>query len=107
MLYDEMCPRYAQAAQVLGKKWTHLILRVLMGRPRRFGEFRQQVPQLSERLLAERLRELEEEGLIRRVVREERPVLILYELTRKGQDLEFVVQSIQRWADLWCTEPRR
>ena len=102
MHYDEMCPRYEQAAQLLGKKWTNLILRILMGSPRRFGEFRLQVPQLSERLLAERLRELEDEGLVQRVVAERRPVLILYELTPKGRDLEAVVQSIQGWADRWC-----
>ncbi|MDA8344608.1 MAG: helix-turn-helix domain-containing protein [Thermaerobacter sp.] len=105
MLYDVMCPRYEQAAQLLGKKWTNLILRVLMGRPRRFGEFRHQVPELSERLLSERLRELEDEGLVRRIVADCRPVLILYELTPKGHELEIVVQSIQAWADRWiCIE---
>lgn len=101
MIYDVMCPRYGRAAQLLGKKWTGVILRVLMGRPRRFGDFRQQVPDLSERLLSERLRELEEEGLVRRIVEDRRPVLILYELTQKGHELEAVVHSIQTWADRW------
>ena len=96
-----MCPRYEQAAQLLGKKWTNLILRILMGQPRRFGEFRQQVPELSERLLSERLRELEDEGIVRRVVADRRPVFVLYELTPKGQELEAVVRSIQTWANAW------
>ena len=101
MGYDRMCPRYQQAALLLGKKWSGLILRVLMGGPRRFHEFREQVPDLSERLLSERLREFEEQGLVRREVQACRPVLILYELTDKGRELEAVVQSIQAWADKW------
>ncbi len=101
MGYDRMCPRYERAALLLGKKWSGLILRVLMGGPRRFHEFRDQVPELSERLLSERLREFEDEGLVHREVQACRPVLILYELTDKGRELEMVVQSIQTWADKW------
>ena len=101
MGYDRMCPRYQRAALLLGKKWNGLILRVLMGGPRRFHEFRDQVPALSERLLSERLREFEEQGLVRREVQAYRPVLILYELTDKGRELEGVVQSIQAWANRW------
>lgn len=101
MGYDRMCPRYERATLLLGKKWSGLILRVLMGGPRRFREFRDQVPELSERLLSERLREFEDEGLVHREVQACRPVLILYELTDKGRELETVVQSIQTWADKW------
>jgi DNA-binding HxlR family transcriptional regulator len=101
MSYDRMCPRYQRATLLLGKKWSGLILRVLMGGPRRFHEFREQVPDLSERLLSERLREFEEQGLVRREVQACRPVLILYELTDKGRELEGVVQSIQAWANRW------
>lgn len=101
MSYDRMCPRYQRAALLLGKKWSGLILRVLMGGPRRFHEFREQVPDLSERLLSERLREFEEQGLVRREVQACRPVLILYDLTDKGRELEGVVQSIQAWANRW------
>lgn len=99
--YERMCPRYEKAIEVLGKKWTGLILRVLMGGPKRFSEFRAQVPELSERLLSERLKELEDAGIVRRVVHNTKPVLIEYELTEKGRALEAVVQAIQRWADEW------
>ncbi len=101
MAYEVMCPRYERAIGILGKKWTGLILRVLMGGPRRFGEFREQIPDISDRLLSERLKELEEEGIIRRQVHNTKPVLIEYELTKKGRDLESVVQSIQHWAERW------
>lgn len=101
MGYEQMCPRYEQAMVLLGKKWTGLILRILMGGPRRFGDFRSQVPELSDRLLSERLKELEDEGIVERVVHETRPVLIEYTLTEKGRALRSVVQAIESWAEGW------
>lgn len=96
-----MCPKYEQAAELLGKKWVGLILRVLLDGPKRFGEFREQVPQLSDRVLSERLKELEEEGLVERQVYETRPVSVEYRLTQKGRDVEPIVEAIQTWADRW------
>jgi DNA-binding HxlR family transcriptional regulator len=101
MGYEAMCPRYEKAFEVLGKKWTGLILRILMGGPKRFSEFRVQVPEVSDRLLSERLKELEDEGIVRRVVYDTKPVLIEYELTEKGRALEPVVQQVQVWAEHW------
>lgn len=106
MSYDRMCPRYEQAAAFLGKKWTGLILRILMGGPRRFCDFRAQVPDLSDRLLSERLKELEEEGVVERVVHDTRPVLIEYVLTEKGWALKDVVRSIEAWAEVWVEPPQ-
>jgi DNA-binding HxlR family transcriptional regulator len=97
--YGEMCPRYERAMEVLGKKWTGLILRILLGGPRRFGEFRTQVPVLSDRVLSERLKELEDEGIVARLVHNTKPVLIEYELTEKGLALQPVVKEIQKWAE--------
>lgn len=102
MGYDSMCPRYEKAFEVLGKKWTGLILRILMGGPKRFCEFRTQVPEVSDRLLSERLKELEDEGIVQRQVYNTKPVLIEYELTEKGRSLEPVVQQVQVWAEKWC-----
>ncbi|MFZ5814246.1 MAG: winged helix-turn-helix transcriptional regulator [Bacillota bacterium] len=101
MGYDQMCPRYEYAAGLLGKKWTGLILRILMGGPRRFSDFRLQVPDLSDRLLSERLKELEEAGIVQRVVHDHRPVLIEYTLTEKGRALRPVVEAIGEWAESW------
>lgn len=101
MGYDTMCPRYEKAFDVLGKKWTGLILRILMGGPRRFCEFRQQVPEVSDRLLSERLKELEDEGIVVRKVYDTKPVLIEYELTDKGRALEQTIQAVQNWAEAW------
>ncbi len=94
-----MCPRYERAIDLLGKRWTAMIIRVLMGGPRRFKDLHEQMPELSDRLLSERLKELEAAGVVQRKVYAERPVKIEYQLTEKGRDLEPVVESIQRWAE--------
>jgi DNA-binding HxlR family transcriptional regulator len=100
--YDQHCPRYERAMETLGKKWNGLILRILLGGPRRFTEIRALVPDLSDRVLSERLGELEAEGIIVRNVRATKPVAIEYSLTEKGRALEPVVEAIQAWAEAWC-----
>ncbi|MBI2964720.1 MAG: helix-turn-helix transcriptional regulator [Chloroflexi bacterium] len=100
--FHAMCPRYEEAFQVLGRRWTGLILRALVDQPRRFCEITAYVPGLSDRLLSERLKELEDAGIVeRRVRQEERPVLVEYSLTDKGRALRPVLQAVQRWADQW------
>ena len=101
MDFKDMCPRYAAAMSILGKKWTGLILRSLMEGPRRFTEMSAYVPGLSDRLLSQRLQELEEAGILERRVYSQRPVLVEYSLTAQGQALREVLESIQRWADRW------
>jgi len=96
-----LCPRYERAALLLGKKWTGLVLRVLVDGPRRFSDFHAHVPELSDRLLSERLHELEAEGVVERAVRDGRPVRVEYRLTAKGEALAPVVRAIQDWADTW------
>jgi DNA-binding HxlR family transcriptional regulator len=102
MGYNQMCPRYESAIELLGKKWTALLLRILLDGPKRFSEFKLQVPDLSDRLLSERLQELEESGVIVREVHNTRPVLVEYRLTPKGEALKPVVDAIQQWAEAWC-----
>lgn len=101
MDFKDMCPRYLAAMSLLGKKWTGLILRSLMEGPRRFTEMSAYVPGLSDRLLSQRLQELEEAGIVERRVYSQRPVLVEYSLTAQGQALREVVEAIQRWADVW------
>lgn len=74
---------------------------MLMDGPRRFSELLEYVPGLHDRLLSERLKELESEGLVARRVYPDTPVRIEYELTEKGRDLERVVGEVQHWADRW------
>lgn len=99
--HDQMCPRYERAVQILGKRWTAMIVRTLLPRPRRFSDMTSIIGGLSDRLLSERLKELEGCGIVERRVYAETPVRIEYTLTSKGHELEYVVDAIQRWADSW------
>jgi DNA-binding HxlR family transcriptional regulator len=65
------------------------------------------VPGLHDRLLSERLKELEAEDIVKRRVYPETPVRIEYELTDKGRDLERVVTEVKHWADRWLAAPTR
>lgn len=98
---DRICPRYEAAAQLLGKKWTGMLLRVLLVGPTRFSDFTKQIPDVSARLVAERLKELEEHGIVIRKVHTDRPVTVEYSLTEKGRELGPVVEAIQAWAERW------
>ncbi len=102
---DTPCPKYEQAMQVLGKKWTCLILRCLLAEPRRFTEISGYIEGLSDRLLSQRLQELEEEGVVQRQVFARKPVLVEYSLTAKGQAFRRVADAIQEWADEWAEAP--
>lgn len=106
MDYAQACPRYEEAIAILGKKWTGLILRLLMDGPKRFTDFKSHIPGLNDRSLSDRLRELEEAGVLVREVHDTKPVLIEYRLTEKGRALEPVVKAIQAWAEDWCGRQR-
>ncbi|PZD94336.1 MULTISPECIES: winged helix-turn-helix transcriptional regulator [Paenibacillus] len=101
MDYSRMCPKYESAAELLGKKWTGLIIRVLLGGPKRFKEIKEQIPEMSDKMLTDRMKELELLGIVKRNVYPEMPVRIEYELTEKGRGLEPVIQSIQQWGEQW------
>jgi len=100
-----ICPRYEHAIQLLGKRWTGLLLYALLEGPRRFCELTTQVEGLSDRVLSDRLRELEVEGIIERIVYPQIPVRVEYQLTEKGRALEPVVHAIQKWAEKWVELP--
>lgn len=95
------CPRYHRAMEILGGRWTNEIVRALLGGASRFSEFTAAIPGLSDRLLSERLKSLEAEGLVIRTVVPDKPVRVEYQLTDKGRDLADVVQALARWAETW------
>lgn len=105
MDFNHMCPKYEAAIDLLGKRWTGLIIRILLGGPRRFRDMTEQVPAMSDRMLTERLKELESYGILERKVYPETPVRIEYQLTEKGKSLEPVITSIQKWAEQWMSLP--
>lgn len=104
MEQPQMCPRFEKAMELLSKRWTALIVfRLLPGR-RRFSEIDNSLPNLSGKVLSERLKELEIEGLIRRDVYPDIPVRIEYSLTEKGLALSPLFMDIAKWASEWIPE---
>lgn len=95
------CPRYHRAMAILGGRWTQEIVRALLGGATRFSEITAAIPGLSDRLLSERLKGLEAEGVVTRTVVPDKPVRVEYRLTDKGNDLAAVVSALARWAETW------
>jgi DNA-binding HxlR family transcriptional regulator len=95
------CPRYLHAVELVGRRWTGVILRALLPGSARYFELRSTIPDISDRMLSERLRELEAEGIVTRVVIPETPVRVEYSLTEKGRALENAIVAIAHWAEAW------
>lgn len=106
------CPFYHDAIELIGRRWTGAILAVLMASepPLRFSEIAASVPQLSDRLLSERLKELEARGLLAREATAAAPVRVEYALTPMGRGLAPALTQLATWAREWladgCEAPR-
>lgn len=100
------CPVYHEAIELIGRRWTGAILRVLLSGATRFSDVTTTIPGLSDRLLSERLKELESEGIVTRTVYPETPVRVEYGLTEKGRALTDVVEAVSAWAERWLLEGR-
>src|ERR687898_617914 len=98
---ETCCSSYHQAVELVGKRWTGAILFVLLEGPTRFSEFKQLVPDLSDRLLSERMKELEAEGIVERRGIDNTPGRVEDLLTPKGEALEPAVRALKRWANAW------
>src|SRR5689334_23982725 len=99
-----LCPRFHVAVELVGGRWTGAIISCLLGGRARYNELRAAIPEISDRMLSERLRVLECEGLVTRTVVPETPVRVEYELTAKGRALEEALNAIGRWATRWISE---
>ena len=98
----ECCPYLHEAVELVGKRWTGAIIAVLLhGGAMRFSEIAQAIPQLSDRLLSERMKELEARGIVARRVHAESPVRVEYELTEMGRQLAPALQELKGWAQRW------
>lgn len=97
------CPKYHRAVELIGRRWTGAILRAMLAGATRFSDITASIPSLSDRLLSERLKELEQHGIVTRTVIPNTPVRIEYRLTEKGRDLSGVVEAISAWGETWLT----
>ena len=95
------CPLFHHAIELIGRRWTGVVLRTMLQGATHFGDIAAGVPNLSDKMLAERLKELEAEGMLTRTVVPETPVRVEYQLTDKGRSLEGVLKALDAWADRW------
>ena len=101
------CPYFHKAVELIGRRWTGAIIRAMESGRVRFSDIASAVPGLSDRLLSERLKELELEGIVTRTVYAETPVRIEYTLTEKGADLHEIMDAIAGWSHRWLVETGR
>lgn len=100
-----VCQHFQQAAELIAKRWTPQIVRSLLAGATRFTDLRMAIPQISDRLLSDRLKELEGAGIVTRTVTPSMPVRIDYGLTDRGQDLAGVMDELGSWAERWSDVP--
>ena len=96
-----LCARFHKAVELVGRRWTGAVIQILLPGRKRYAEIRGAIPDISDRMLSERLRELESEGLLARIVVPETPVRVEYELTPKGRALEPAIGALGKWAERW------
>ena len=97
----ELCSRFHRASELIGRRWTGAIIFVLLKARCRFATLREAIPDITDRMLSERLQELEAEGIVERTVVPETPVRVEYALTKKGRALGEAIDAISAWADRW------
>jgi DNA-binding HxlR family transcriptional regulator len=98
----ECCPYLHEAVELVGKRWTGAIVYVLLeGGAMRFSEIGSAVPHLSDRLLSERMKELEARGIVERQVSDGSPTRVEYSLTEMGRELAPALRELRQWALRW------
>jgi DNA-binding HxlR family transcriptional regulator len=103
-----LCARFHKAVELIGRRWSGAIIQILRQRPSRYAELRAAIPDITDRMLSERLRELEDEAIVARTVIPETPVRVEYSLTSKGRALAPALDAIGHWAEKWVeADPAR
>lgn len=100
-----LCTKFHRASELIGRRWTGAVLFLLLKQTCRFATLRDAIPDITDRMLSERLQELEAEGVVARIVVPETPVRVEYSLTRKGRALADAVNAIAGWAEKWTDLP--
>jgi DNA-binding HxlR family transcriptional regulator len=99
--HGAFCPRFHHAVELIGRRWTGVVVRAMLHGATRYSDIRAAVPALSDKMLAERLKELEGAGVVTRTVVPSTPVRVEYRLTPKGRALEAAVAAVAEWAAAW------
>lgn len=101
MASQGLCARFHKAVELIGRRWSGAIIQMLLRGPSRYAELRSAIPDITDRMLSERLRELEDENIVARTVIPETPVRVEYSLTPKGRALAPALDAIGHWAEKW------
>jgi DNA-binding HxlR family transcriptional regulator len=101
-----VCSRFHKAVELIGGRWTGAVIQALLRGPTRYATIRAAIPDISDRMLSDRLRILEAEGLVERRVVPETPVRVEYQLTAKGRSLDAALAAIGSWAERWIDSPQ-
>ena len=96
-----MCLRFQSAVDLVGKRWTPLVVQLLLKRPHRYSELLAELEVVTDGMLSQRLKELERAGVVERRVIDDQPVRVEYHLTEKGRGLGRVIGGLERWAEEW------
>ena len=98
---SQVCSRFHRAIELIGSRWTGAILQTLLQGRTRYASIKAAIPDITDRMLSERLRSLEAEDLVIRSVVPDTPVRVEYELTKKGRELQNALIEIGNWAERW------
>ena len=96
-----LCARFHAAVELIGRRWSGAVIHLLLKAPARYAELRDAIPDITDRMLSERLRELEDEGIVSRRVIPQIPIRVEYSLTAKGRALEPALGALGAWAERW------
>lgn len=99
----QLCQKFHRASELVGRRWTGAIIYVLLRARCRFATLREAIPDITDRMLSERLQELEQEGIVERTVVPDMPVRVEYALTEKGRALVRAFDALSQWAETWVT----
>jgi DNA-binding HxlR family transcriptional regulator len=102
-----VCSRFHKAVELIGGRWTGAVIQALLRGPTRYASIRAAIPDISDRMLSDRLRVLEAEGLVERRVLPQTPVRVEYQLTEKGRSLDQALAAISEWAERWIEAPAK
>jgi DNA-binding HxlR family transcriptional regulator len=97
----ELCGRFHKASELIGRRWTGAIIFLMLRTRCRYGTLREAIPDITDRMLSQRLQELEREAILERLVIPDTPVRVEYALTRKGKALGKAIAAITDWAHTW------
>ncbi len=100
-----VCQHFQRAAELVGKRWNPQVVHALHSGVTRFSDIRDAIPDLSDHVLSQRLKELEAAGIIQRTVTPSTPVCISYQLTEPGEGLAKVMGGLASWAERWADAP--